>query len=78
MKFDFEIKPTKSEFFFIISVKTDKASFNLFWKYDKDFGAWGLLEPTNNSGFKIFSLSDDFKTAIKSAVLNKINSTKGD
>lgn len=78
MKFEIELKPTKSEFFYIVSVKTDKAAFNLFYKYDKDFGAWGLLEPTNASGFKIFTLSDDFKTAVKTEVLNKLNSKKGD
>lgn len=67
-----EIKRTKKETFIVVLVETENATFNLFYIYDDDYDSWGLVEPKNEGGYKVFHLSPEFKAEIKKAVLDKL------
>lgn len=67
-----DIKRTKNENFIVVYVETDKAKFNLFYIYDPDYDCWGLVEPKNGNGYKLYTLTKEFKTEIKNAVLDKL------
>lgn len=73
MKMKVEVKKTKSEGFYIVEVETENCKFTLFYTYNADFDAWALVEPKNEKGYKVFTLSNDFKSTIKTEVLNIIN-----
>lgn len=59
--------------FYVVSVETSTCTFSLTYKYSPEFDAWGLLEPTNNRGYKIFTLKPEFKSAVKNELMKILN-----
>lgn len=59
--------------FYVVSVETPNCTFSLTYKYSPEFDAWGLLEPTNNRGYKIFTLKPEFKSAVKNELMKILN-----
>lgn len=59
--------------FYVVGVETPNATFSLTYKYSPEFDAWGLLEPTNNKGYKIFTLKSEFKSSIKNELMKILN-----
>lgn len=62
----------ENKIFYVVAVETANAVFTLTYKYSPDFDAWALLEPTNNKGYKLFTLKPEFKSVVKNELLKII------
>lgn len=58
--------------FYVVAVETPNCNFTLTYKYSPDYDAWALVEPTNNKGYKIFTLKPEFKSIVKNELMKII------